>query len=294
MNQSSSSTTTTTGTTALFIIYHLRTTSTGSITEVTTTSASTKSKTILAMEQPSMLLVAILSFVFVASTCNQCYAYQSIVPTSPRITKLPIHQTPLATSTKINPLFLKTSPSSSSSLFSDSKNNSDGGSLESPEENEKKNNIFARMMDKLKPKSDKNMSTKEMIAKMGLSAMLTYGWISNTFICGTVSAAWFVFNKRTGMSPLAPGQWKGFLGVYAGFYVFNNVIRPFRIGLTVGVSKYFDRAIETIQKRLNVPKAAAIGIVVFLANFVGTCLLMSLGIFIASTLSGVPIFVPKA
>ena len=96
------------------------------------------------------------------------------------------------------------------------------------------------------------------------------------------------------MSPLAPGQWKGFLGVYAGFYVFNNIIRPFRIGLTVGLAKYFDKAIETIQNRLNVPKPVAIGIVVFLANIVGTCSLMSLGIFIASTLSGVPIFVPKA
>ena len=89
------------------------------------------------------------------------------------------------------------------------------------------------------------------------------------------------------------GQWKGFLAVYAGFYVFNNIIRPLRIGISVGVAKYFDQAISMVQEKLKVSKGVAIGIVVFLANIVGTCSLMSLGIFLASLSSGVPIFPPK-
>jgi hypothetical protein len=92
------------------------------------------------------------------------------------------------------------------------------------------------------------------------------------------------------MSPLAPGQWKRFLAVYAGFYVFNNIIRPFRFGLSVGIAKYFDAAISWVQNKLNVSKPIAIGIIVFFANILGTCSLLALGILLASTLTGVPIF----
>lgn len=138
------------------------------------------------------------------------------------------------------------------------------------------------------------MSTKEMLAKMGLSTLLSYGWVSNMSYCVTVSLAWFGFTKKTGLSPLAPGQWKPFLAVYAGFYVFNNFIRPIRIAASVGVSKYFDMVINSVQEKTKVPRGVAIGITVFLFNIVGTCSFMALGISIASALSGVPIFPPKA
>ncbi len=93
---------------------------------------------------------------------------------------------------------------------------------------------------------------------------------------------------------MAPGQWKGFLAIYAGFYVINNIVRPIRIGLSVGISKYFDNSIALIQEKLKVSKALAIGIVVFLANIVGTCAVLFLGVSLASLASGVPIFPPKA
>jgi len=98
---------------------------------------------------------------------------------------------------------------------------------------------------------------------------------------------------QTGQSPLAPGQWKGFLAVYAGFYVFNNVIRPLRLALSVGVSRYFDDAVSAIQKKTNLSKSLSIGVVVFLANIVGTLSAMALGVVLASKFSGVPIFPPK-
>ena len=96
------------------------------------------------------------------------------------------------------------------------------------------------------------------------------------------------------LARLAPGQWKGFLAVYAGFYVFNNFIRPMRLAASVGVSPYFEKAVEAIQKKTKLNKSVSIGIVVFLANVCGTTSLMSLGIYVASLAAGVPIFPPKS
>jgi hypothetical protein len=106
-------------------------------------------------------------------------------------------------------------------------------------------------------------------------------------------ARWFGFSKKTGLSPLAPGQWKGFLAVYAGFYVFNNFVRPMRLAASVGVAPYFEKAVNTIQRKTKLSKGVSVGIVVFLANVCGTTSLMSLGIYIASLAAGIPIFPPK-
>jgi hypothetical protein len=92
------------------------------------------------------------------------------------------------------------------------------------------------------------------------------------------------------MSPLAPGQWKGFLAVYAGFFVFNNIIRPVRLAVAVGVTPYFTRFINGLQNRLKVNRTVAIGLTVILANIVGTITFMSAGILLAAALAGVPVF----
>ncbi len=92
------------------------------------------------------------------------------------------------------------------------------------------------------------------------------------------------------MSPLSKGQWKPYLAVYAGFYVFNNFLRPFRFGLSVIISKYFDSFVNVIQNKTKLSRNWSIGIVVFLANVCGTLLAMALGVWIASIASGVPIF----
>ena len=99
---------------------------------------------------------------------------------------------------------------------------------------------------------------------------------------------------KTGMSPLYPGQWKNFLGVYAGFYVISNFLRPFRVTLAIAIGPYFDRLINWIQRKTRLPKAAAITATVLLVNLGGTILLMIGGLSMASLLSGVPIFPPKA
>jgi len=77
---------------------------------------------------------------------------------------------------------------------------------------------------------------------------------------------------------------------YAGFYVFNNLVRPIRLAAAVGVGPTFDRLVQRISKNLNVSKGVAIGITVFMVNVVGTTVAMSTGIFVASLVSGVPVW----
>jgi len=159
---------------------------------------------------------------------------------------------------------------------------------------EPKRNRLQRIKSKLFPKQDDDgLTFKQKLAKAGMSVALSYGWVSNVSYSITVSIAWYLFSKRTGLSPLAPGQWTKFLAVYAGFWVFNNIVRPVRLGISVGVSVYFDRIVQKIQDIFRVKKGMAIGLTVFFANIVGTTILMSSGILLASLAAGVPIFPAK-
>merc|ERR1712232_1051066 len=62
---------------------------------------------------------------------------------------------------------------------------------------------------------ENKLSFRQKLAKMGLSVVLSYGFVSNMSYCVTVSLAWYGFCTKTKLSPLAPGQWKPFLAVYA-------------------------------------------------------------------------------
>jgi hypothetical protein len=162
------------------------------------------------------------------------------------------------------------------------------------EDSEKASSTFRARLKKLWVKDkDDGLTTRQRLAKMGLAAVLSYGWVSNVSYAICVSIAWYGFSKKTGLSPLAPDQWKPFLAVYAGFFVFNNVVRPLRLGLSVAISQYFDKVIAFVERKTKLSRSIAIALVVFLFNIVGTTLLMAFGISLASTASGVPIFPPK-
>ncbi|KAG7366771.1 hypothetical protein IV203_029441 [Nitzschia inconspicua] len=133
------------------------------------------------------------------------------------------------------------------------------------------------------------LTFRQRLGKAGLSVVLSYGFVSNMSYCVSVSVAWYIFCKRTMLSPLAPGQWPKFLAVYSGFWVFNNIVRPIRFGLSVAISTQFDKVVQFIQDKFRVNKSVAIGLTVFFANVVGTTTLMCLGISIAASLAGVPI-----
>jgi hypothetical protein len=63
--------------------------------------------------------------------------------------------------------------------------------------------------------------------------------------------------------------------------------------MSVAVAPKFDALVSWWQRKLNVSRGVAVALVVLLANVVGTISVMSLGIFIASLLAGVPVFPPK-
>lgn len=64
-----------------------------------------------------------------------------------------------------------------------------------PAENENKG-MLSRFVRLFKPKSSENMTTKELLAKMGISFFLSYGFVSNMTYCVSVSLAWFGFTKK--------------------------------------------------------------------------------------------------
>jgi hypothetical protein len=134
------------------------------------------------------------------------------------------------------------------------------------------------------------LSFRQRLAMYGLSAVLSYGAVSNVGGCVSVSIAWFIFCKRNLVSPLAPGQFKSFLAVYAGFFVFLNVIRPLRLAFSIAISPVFDRMINSFQRRLSLSRPTAIALTVFIVNILGSITVLVTGVSLASLASGVPIF----
>lgn len=139
--------------------------------------------------------------------------------------------------------------------------------------------------------TNKKKFNRESLSKMGMSALLAYGFVSNVSGVIAVSCAWFIFSTRTGISPLANKP--AFLGIYAGFTVMLNVIRPARFALSMAISPYFERIRKTFQRKFGVsPKGATVLMVIFI-NLLGTSALMGLGVGLASILSGVPVWAVK-
>ena len=137
---------------------------------------------------------------------------------------------------------------------------------------------------------EEGLTTRQRLSKMGLSVLLSYGFVSNVSTSITACISWFLFSKRTGLSPLAPNQWKPYVAVYAGLYLVLNIFRPARIAIAIALSRYFDKTIQLYETKFKVSKRVAIGITVFCYNILGTLSMMAGGIIIASLLSGVPIF----
>lgn len=134
------------------------------------------------------------------------------------------------------------------------------------------------------------LTFRQRLAKYGLAAVLSYGAVSNVGGCIAVSISWYIFCKRNMVSPLAPGQLKPFLAVYAGFFVFLNIIRPIRFAFSIAISPFFDRIINGLQRRFSFSRTSAIVATVFLVNVLGSVAVLVAGVSLASLASGVPIF----
>lgn len=135
----------------------------------------------------------------------------------------------------------------------------------------------------------KNIFNKESITKLGFNVLLSYGWISNTFAITGVIISWVIFGKANNISPLAPGQWKKFLLVYAGVWAANNLLRPIRVSLSILVAPIFEKFIYNLQDKFKFSRTASIAIVVFLFNIVGSFSYLFIGLYIATTIAHVPL-----
>jgi hypothetical protein len=185
---------------------------------------------------------------------------------------------PLSAATSDNREPLQTNQTVSSNFTTSDTLTAEGNSIGT---SETKKGLFARFRGE---KFD-----KASLAKLGGSVLLSYGFVSNVFGITCVSCAWYIASKKTGLSPLAPGQWKGFVAVYAAFFAFLNVIRPARLALSVYISRYFDKALQGIQNRFRCSKPVAVGILVTF-NVCFNFAYMFLGISIASALAAVPLW----
>jgi hypothetical protein len=113
-------------------------------------------------------------------------------------------------------------------------------------------------------------------------------WHFNSIVSTSLIIA-NIFIFQTGLSPLAPGQWKSLLAAYGGLYVFITLIRPLRVALAVALTKNTEECLEQTQKRLGCSRATAIGLQISLGLLLWTTCAAG-GVALASTLSGVPIW----
>eukprot|EP01025_Chloroclados_australasicus_P021124 TRINITY_DN22184_c0_g1_i3.p1 TRINITY_DN22184_c0_g1~~TRINITY_DN22184_c0_g1_i3.p1 ORF type:complete len:224 (-),score=13.00 TRINITY_DN22184_c0_g1_i3:374-1045(-) len=112
----------------------------------------------------------------------------------------------------------------------------------------------------------------EKLKKLGSGAIIAYGFTSNVTYGIGVVIAWITYVRQTGVCPLAPGHWQSFLGVYAGIFVLNNIIRPVRFTVAIGITPFVNIGITVLQNKFNVRRSSAF--------------IMMLGLLAATTIAG--------
>jgi hypothetical protein len=84
--------------------------------------------------------------------------------------------------------------------------------------------------------------------------------ISNLNAGVLVTMSWLTVVKQTGLTPLDPGMWPRFLGVYAGLYLaIGSILRPLRLTAALAVAPLFNKFLDTLQNTFKVNKAVAFG-----------------------------------
>ncbi|CAJ1953498.1 unnamed protein product [Cylindrotheca closterium] len=126
------------------------------------------------------------------------------------------------------------------------------------------------------------------ISNLGVSFALSYSMISQINASITFSVAWYLSSKRTGLSPLVPGEWKSLLTAYATIYGIIQVLKPFRVAAAIGMSKLSKEFLDATEKKLNCKRRTAIFFQYALGWMIWLCL-ATVGVTIASTASGVPL-----
>lgn len=121
---------------------------------------------------------------------------------------------------------------------------------------------------------------KAAMARLGLGAVASYGFVSNVTYGGGLAVSWIAFVRQKGLSPLAPGAWPTFLAFYAGFWMAQNFVRPLRLSAALAMAPLFDRFITFVEKRAGLSRGGAFGVYIGLLG-VTTMTLVFGSIFLA-------------
>lgn len=132
------------------------------------------------------------------------------------------------------------------------------------------------------------MDAHQVISKLGVSFLLSYSLISNLNGALSFSVAWYLSIKRTGLSPMVPGQWKSLLTSYAMIYGAIQILKPFRVAAAIAMSKLSAEYLEMTQHKLNCSRRVAIACQYVMGQVVmAVCAL--LGVTAVSLWTGVPL-----
>lgn len=126
------------------------------------------------------------------------------------------------------------------------------------------------------------------ISSLGVAFALSYSLISQINGSITLSVAWYISSKRTGLSPLVPGEWKSLLAAYATIYGIIQVLKPFRVAAAIGMSKLSKEFLDATEEKLCCKRRTAI-VFQYAIGWMVWLGLATVGVTIASTASGVPV-----
>ncbi|KAH7314506.1 hypothetical protein KP509_21G005800 [Ceratopteris richardii] len=119
---------------------------------------------------------------------------------------------------------------------------------------------------------------RAQVAKLGLAAVLAYGLFDGITYTTFFVLAFLGYEKSTGKNPAANIQ--ALIGIVILMWTGNNVTRPFRVAGAAALAPIVDKALQKIQKTLNLPNQV-FAFMAVVATVASLCLLV-VGLLILS------------
>eukprot|EP00898_Chlorokybus_atmophyticus_P008415 jgi/Chlat1/8575/Chrsp82S07964 len=118
------------------------------------------------------------------------------------------------------------------------------------------------------------------VAKLGLSAILTYGFFDGVTYTAAFVLAFLTYERTMGLNPAR--NLKDLAGVVVLMWAGNNVTRPFRVAAAAALAPAVDKLLNKMQARLRLPNQFAAFVLV--VAVVASCCFSIVGLLILSRL----------